>query len=356
MYDRVIEKFGLYFSEIGLNKTCGRLFGIFMTTAEPLSMGELVNLLQISKSTASTELRRLLSMGMVEKALLADKRADYYQLRKNLWAVNLRQKIEDIRKLQSIVAEVEPSDLAKLEHLQDMAGYCSFLAPELESLVKKYMEREPLSGSYQTGEWVVEWTKCSALSETFASKMASFAKLGIDAFIPIEREFLSQYPQAIQEDPHLAGYAELQGVALDSAIRAKLEAIFCMDPKIWSREMREALAGVHYYVVTIRRGANSGQTDGFAVFMAMPKGEFKITVLVVDDRVRRKGAAGVLVDSLKKIGAKYTKLLASTRPSNVTAIQAYKKWGFAEDSEAAPAHFIAGHWVHLVRKETYASQ
>ncbi len=355
MYDRVIEKFGLYFSEIGLNKTCGRLFGIFMTTAEPLSMGELVNLLQISKSTASTELRRLLSMGMVEKALLADKRADYYQLRKNLWAVNLRQKIEDIRKLQSIVAEVAPPDLAKLKHLQDMADYCSFLAPELESFVKKYMEREPLSGSYQTGEWVVEWTKCSALSDTFASKMASLAKLGIDAFIPIEREFLSKYPQAIQEDPHLTGYAQLQGVALDSAIRAKLEAIFTMDRKVWSREMREALAGVLYYVVAIRR-ANSEQTDGFAVFMAMPKGEFKITVLAVDDRVRRRGAAGVLVSSLRKMGVHYTKLLASTRPSNSAAIQAYKKWGFTEVTETAPVHFIAGHWVHLVRKETYASQ
>jgi len=350
-YDRVIEKFGLYFAEIGLNKTCGRLFGIFMTAAEPLSMGELVTLLQISKSTASTELRRLLSMGMVEKALLPDKRADYYQLRKNLWAVNLRQKIEDIRKLQSIVAEIAPPDLAKLEHLQAMADYCSFLAPELEALVKKYMERE-FSGSYRTQEWIVEWTKCSALSETFASKMASFAKLGIDTFAPVEHEFLSKYPQAINEDPHLSGYAQLHGAALDSAIRAKLEAIFTMDPKIWSREMREALANVCYYVVTIRE-AISQQTDGFAVFMAMPKGEFKITVLAVDNRIRRRGAAGVLVGSLRKIGVNYTKLLASTRPSNGTAIEAYKKWGFTEDLETTPAHFISGHWVHLMRKETY---
>jgi DNA-binding transcriptional regulator GbsR (MarR family)/ribosomal protein S18 acetylase RimI-like enzyme len=354
-YDRVIEKFGLYFAEIGLNKTCGRLFGIFMTAAEPLSMGELVTLLQISKSTASTELRRLLSMRMVEKALLPDKRADYYQLRENLWAVNLRQKIEDIRKLQSIVAEIAPPDLAKLEHLQAMADYCSFLAPELEALVKKYMEREPLSGLYRTEEWIVEWTKCPALSETFASKMASLAKLGIDAFAPVEQEFLSIYPQAIEEDRHLSGFRELQGVALDSAIRAKLEAIFCMDPKIWSREMREGLAHVYYYVVTIRE-VGSLQTDGFAVFMAMPKGEFKITVLAVDDRIRRRGAAGILVDSFRKIGVSYTKLLASTRPSNTFAIQAYKKWGFTEDAEATPAHFISGHWVHLMRKETYASK
>lgn len=311
-------------------------------------MGELVALLQISKSTASTELRRLLSMGMVEKALLPDKRADYYQLKKNLWAVNLRQKIEDIRKLQSIVAEVAPPDLAKLEHLQAMADYCSFLAPELEILVKKYMEREPLSGSYQAGEWIVEWTKCSALSETFASKMASFAKLGIDAFLPIEQQFLSTYPEAIQEDPHLSGYAQLQGDALDNAIRAKLEAIFTMDPKVWSQEMRAAFANIHYYVV------NLTETGGFAVFMAMPKGEFKITVLAVDERVRRRGAARVLVDSLRNIGVRYTKLLASTRPSNGPAIEAYKKWGFTEDLEAAPAHFIAGHWVHFIRKETGA--
>lgn len=55
----MIERFGIYFDEIGLNKTYGRIFGFFMTIKDPISMGKLVTELQISKSTASVEIRRL---------------------------------------------------------------------------------------------------------------------------------------------------------------------------------------------------------------------------------------------------------------------------------------------------------
>ena len=63
----IMDKFGIYFDEVGLSKTYGRLFGFFMTTNEPVSMNQLVEKLQISKSTASVEIRRLLSMGAIEK-------------------------------------------------------------------------------------------------------------------------------------------------------------------------------------------------------------------------------------------------------------------------------------------------
>jgi len=136
--DKIIEKFGLYFSEIGLNKTYGRLFGCFMTASNPVSMRELVDRLQISKSTASTELRRLLAMGVIEKVLLPDERADYYQLKKNIWSENLKQKIQDIKKLRTIIEDVPQRKLRKLVHLNEMAKYCIFLESELENLIKKY--------------------------------------------------------------------------------------------------------------------------------------------------------------------------------------------------------------------------
>lgn len=84
------------------------------------------------------------------------------------------------------------------------------------------------------------------------------------------------------------------------------------------------------------------------------KNEFKITVLAVDKNLRRKGIATLLIDSLKKIGVNYKKIYASTRPSNISAINAYQKWGFLEDMEAvksSPSHFVPGHWMHLARYE-----
>lgn len=139
-FDKVVEKFGIYFDGVGLNKTYGRMFGFFMTTKEPLSMGKLVDKLQISKSTASTELRRLLATGVIEKVLLPEERADFYQLKKNIWNVNLNQKIQDIRKLRAIIEEIPPKALDGLIHFKEMANYCVFLEAELEILIKKYMK------------------------------------------------------------------------------------------------------------------------------------------------------------------------------------------------------------------------
>lgn len=139
-FDKVMEKFGIYFDEVGLSKTYGRMFGFFMTTLKPISMGKLVEKLQISKSTASTELRRLLAMGVIEKVLLPDERADFYQLKKNIWNVNLNQKVQDVKKLRAIIKEIPSSVLEDLDHLKEMANYCAFLEAELEILIKKYMK------------------------------------------------------------------------------------------------------------------------------------------------------------------------------------------------------------------------
>ncbi len=138
--ESIMDKFGIYFDEIGLSKTYGRLFGFFISTNEPTSMNQLVEKLQISKSTASVEIRRLLSMGAIEKVLLSDSRADFFQLKKNIWAQNLKQKIRDIRKLKSIIEEIPPKQLEKLNHLKEMANYCLFIESELEATVKKYIE------------------------------------------------------------------------------------------------------------------------------------------------------------------------------------------------------------------------
>lgn len=135
---RTLDKFGLYFHGVGLSKTYGRMFGLFMITAKPITMGYLVEKLQISKSTASIELRRLLTMGAIEKTLLPDERTDFYQLRKNIWNLNLHQKLQDAKKLRAILEEI-PKAVEGLEQVKEMENYCAFLETELEILIKKYI-------------------------------------------------------------------------------------------------------------------------------------------------------------------------------------------------------------------------
>ncbi len=365
----IMDRFGIYFDEVGLNKTYGRLFGFFMTTNEPVSMNQLVEKLQISKSTASVEIRRLLSMGAIEKVLLPDSRADFYQLKKDIWVQNLKQKNRDIKKLQSIISEIPDEQLEDLNHLKEMANYCLFIESELEAIVQKYIAytnkthglKQPKFASYiEQGKgnknFVVEWSKHEALSETFANKMASLSDLGIDSFKSVEIDFLSSYPQAVEEDKNLRAFANLEKQALEESMTAKLHKIFNTHPNDLNDNLRSLMQNTHYYFVTIKEEI-SKEIVGFITFMSggsLSQNEYKITVLAVKNTFRRMGCAGILINSLKKIGIPYRKVLASTRPSNIAAINAYKKWGFLEDKEIekyASPHFVKGHWTHLGKIE-----
>lgn len=367
--ERIMDKFGIYFDEIGLSKTYGRLFGFFMTTNEPASMNQLVEKLQISKSTASVEIRRLLSMGAIEKILFPDNRADFYQLKKNIWAQNLKQKIRDIKKLQSIVEEIPHNKLEHLNHLKEMANYCVFIESELEATVAKYIEYSKAknkleslnSGSYteqgkENKKFVVEWSKHEALSETFAHKMTALSDLGIDSFRKVEIDFLAAYPQAVEEDKSLLAFAGLESQALEESMTAKLHKIFHFHPNDLNDGLRSLMKDIYYYFVTVRE-ETSEEIIGFITFMgggSIPRDGYKITILAVKKTARRMGLAGILINSLKKIGVHCSKIFASTRPSNIAAINAYKKWGFLEDNESeeqASSHFVKGHWIHLARFE-----
>jgi len=355
--DKVIEKFGIYFDEIGLNKTYGRCFGLFMTLDEPISMGKLVDELQISKSTASVEIRRLLLMGYIEKVLMPDQRADFYQLKKDVWTIHFRQKMQMIKRLQSIVEEVE--DLKVFKNLKEMGDYCDFMEIELKNLADKYTRNiKKTSGSYKENGFLVEWNKLPALSDAFHEKMQQLSHLGISTFREIEIDFLKAYPKSMEEDKSLSAFARLQDQKLEEAMDARLESIFCSHPKNLSPEWQSAMKDVYYYVMTIRE-EKSQKLQGFITFMGggfISKNEFKITILAVDKNARRKGIASLMISSLKKIGVNHKKIFASTRPSNKAALSAYEKWGFCEDTESAATHFIPGHWMHLVRKENFVCQ
>lgn len=138
----LIENFGLYFSDVGLNRTYGRLFGVFLLGTSPLSMTNLVEKLGISKSTASVELRRLLTMGVIEKVAFAGERVERYQLKENIWLVNLKQKVEEIRRLRSIISKVPSNNIKQYPNLVEMEQYCIFMEEELERLVKKYSRKQ----------------------------------------------------------------------------------------------------------------------------------------------------------------------------------------------------------------------
>lgn len=205
---------------------------------------------------------------------------------------------------------------------------------------------------------ILEWFKMDALSEEFANKMASLADLGIESFRSVEIEFLSAYPNAVEEDQSFSAFAGLKGVDLENAMDAKLRHIFLNKtrPQDLNEDFRSLMMNACYYLITIKE-ESSDKIQGFVTFLQggpVPEDELKVTVLAIDKDVRKEGFASFLINSLKSIDVKSKKILVSTRPSNFIAINAYKKWGFIEDFEAhkTSPYLIKGHWVHLVRYES----
>ena len=79
--EKVIEDFGRFFENYGMARSIGRIYGYLLTTPEPLSSLESIALsLSLSKASASTTVRMLVTMQLIEKASLPGDRRDYYRV------------------------------------------------------------------------------------------------------------------------------------------------------------------------------------------------------------------------------------------------------------------------------------
>lgn len=213
-------------------------------------------------------------------------------------------------------------------------------------------------GSYThkvgTHSFLVEWAKLPLLSDEFAERMKSMADLGTESFLQVELDFVKKSPEAFDQDPSLYPLKGMRRHKLERTMREKLSQMFCLMPKDFPVEMREQMEEAYYYFVTIKE-KDSEEVLGFITFLTggpIPLNEYKITVLAVDPAHRRKGLGKCLIQSIYRVGVEPRRVFLSTRPSNIPAINLYKKCGFKHDREIednSPEPFIRNHWVHLSR-------
>jgi DNA-binding transcriptional regulator GbsR (MarR family) len=90
----------------GLSPIAGRLFGVFLLSENPLSLDDLAQSLGVSKASVSTEARRLLDRGIVERVSSRSDRRDYYELAPDFFAQVIRSRVARWRKLHDLVNRV----------------------------------------------------------------------------------------------------------------------------------------------------------------------------------------------------------------------------------------------------------
>lgn len=75
-----VARMGQSTEQDGFTRIAGRLFGHLLLSEQPCSIFELSKALGVSKASVSTDARRLLEHGVLERVPRPDDRRDYYQI------------------------------------------------------------------------------------------------------------------------------------------------------------------------------------------------------------------------------------------------------------------------------------
>jgi len=82
---RFIETLGSMWEGYGLARGAGRIFGLLLLAAQALSAEEISEMLRVSRSSVSTDVRQLLSIGLVERIRVPGNRTGYYVFSPHAW-------------------------------------------------------------------------------------------------------------------------------------------------------------------------------------------------------------------------------------------------------------------------------
>lgn len=76
--DHFIETAGRLCKSLGLNEIAGQLYALLYLSPEPISLNEMVEMLKISKASASVNIRALEGWGAAKKVWVKGNRRDHY--------------------------------------------------------------------------------------------------------------------------------------------------------------------------------------------------------------------------------------------------------------------------------------
>jgi DNA-binding transcriptional regulator GbsR (MarR family) len=141
-----IEDISLYFEQMGLPRTAGRVLGVLLICDPPAqSLTDLCEILQASKSSISTTTRLLTEMGLIERAASPVPRQVFFQFRPGGWVVFIRQRLKLWASLHDIaerglglLGDRDPELRGRLQEAHDMF---SLIEEELPALLQRVEDR-----------------------------------------------------------------------------------------------------------------------------------------------------------------------------------------------------------------------
>ncbi len=141
-----VEDISLYFEQMGLPRTAGRVLGVLLISDPPAqSLTDLTEILQASKSSISTTTRLLTEMDLIERVPSPVPRQVYFQFKAGGWTVFIRQRLRLWASLHQIAEQglelLQGRDPALRERLQEAHDMFSLIEEELPALLERVEDR-----------------------------------------------------------------------------------------------------------------------------------------------------------------------------------------------------------------------
>lgn len=148
----MLDGLGQLAAYFGFSKVMGQLYGALLLNAEPLSLDDLVELLDISKASVSMNLRTLEHMGMVRQVWVrgGGGRRKYYEAETDFWQI-----------ISNILAGREMRDVDRaLTVMNESVERLSQAIPNMSSadqeLARLYLERiEQMQSLFRFAQLVI---------------------------------------------------------------------------------------------------------------------------------------------------------------------------------------------------------
>lgn len=102
---RLVERFGVLADRAGMSRIAGRIIGLLIQYSGDLSLDEIAQRLSVSRASVSTEARRLLEAGIVERVGRPGDRKDYYQISPRHFLHDLEDRLASVRELVRLLDE-----------------------------------------------------------------------------------------------------------------------------------------------------------------------------------------------------------------------------------------------------------
>jgi DNA-binding transcriptional regulator GbsR (MarR family) len=138
-----VERVGRFWESVAGSRTAGRIVGWLMI-CEPQhqSSADLMAALAISSGSASTQIRQLVNLGLVERVTFPGDRASYYHLPDNVWSKVANEdlgRLTNMRKLAEAGDAVLPA--TRPERVTELGVVAEFLIDEWSSLMERLNDR-----------------------------------------------------------------------------------------------------------------------------------------------------------------------------------------------------------------------